>query len=146
MTSPKNNPYASPDTTSPDTTSKVRRPPVEHVSPWKSVLAGATWAVTSAFPIAAMTALLYRFPIPFVGYRSGITAVVPAMIAVLFYGVVFGGLILLGTLGALGGFISAMTLRHERRRCKLTTRAWALVVSAIGVLTLAVLDKIIGPW
>ena len=141
MTSPEDNPY-----TSPETASKARRPPIEHASPWKSALAGATWSVISTFPIAAVTAVLFRFPVPFVGYLSGITAVVPAMFAVLFYGVVFGGLVLLGVLGAIGGFISAMTLRHDRRRCKLATRAWALFVSAMGVLTLAVLDKIIGPW
>jgi len=137
----EDNPY-----TSPETASKVRRPPVEHVSPWKSALAGATWSVISTFPIAAVTALLYRFPVPFVGYLSGIKAVVPALFAVLFYGVPLGGLVLLGVLGALGGFISAMTFRADRRRCQFVTRAWALIVSAMGILTLAVLDKIIGPW
>ncbi len=77
---------------------------------------------------------------------SGMNAVVPSMIAVFFYGVLLGGLLLLGGLGAIGGFVAAITLKNDERLCRLATRVWSLLVTTTGVITLAVLDKIIGPW
>ena len=35
------------------------------------VAAGIVAAIALAFPLAALAALLYRFPIPFAGYKSG---------------------------------------------------------------------------
>lgn len=139
--SPEDNPFSTPSIPA-----SASRTPVEPISPSKLALTGAIWSVISTFPIAAMTALLYRFPIPFVGYLSGIKAVVPALFAVMFYGVPLGGLVLLGVLGALGGFVTGITLKNDRRRCLFATRVWALFVSSAGVLTLAILDKIIGSW
>lgn len=141
--SDQGNPYSSPAT---DTKPELVNQPPRSASPWRWALAGALWSVASTFPIAALTALLFRFPVPFVGYLSGITAVVPALIAVLFYGVLFGGLILLGGLGAIGGLVAGTACKHDQRRCKLATRLWSLFVTTTGLLILAVLDKIIGPW
>jgi len=47
-------------------------PPVNAASPWRSAFA-------AAIPITAICALLFRFPIPFAGYISGIYAVRPAL-------------------------------------------------------------------
>ena len=141
--SAQGNPYRSPAS---ETERKLIDPLPRSPSPWRWALAGALWSVVSTFPVAAITALLFRFPVPFAGYLSGINAVVPAMIAALFYGVLFGGLLLLGGLRALGGFVAATTMKHDQRRSRLFTLGWSLLVTTTGVLTLAILDKIIGPW
>jgi hypothetical protein len=44
-------------------------------------LAGATVAIAASFPLAALVALVFRFPIPFGSYMSGPDAVVPALFA-----------------------------------------------------------------
>jgi len=72
-----------------------------------ALLRGAIWSVVSAFPIAGLMGLLFRFPVPFVGYVSGFEAIIPAMLAVIFYGVFMGGLVLIGVLGAIGGAVTA---------------------------------------
>ena len=99
-----------------------------------------------AFPITALTALLFRFPVPFTGYVAGFKAVIPALIALLFYGILFGGFILLVVLGSIGGFVAAVTWKNDQRQSRFAMRMWALFISIVGVLALAVLDKIIGPW
>jgi len=137
------NPYNSPAT---DTETKSNELTPSPTASWRLALTGATWSVVSTFPIAAITAFLFRFPVPFAGYLSGINAVLPAMIAVLFYGVLLGGFVLLGALGAIGGLVAAATFKSDQRRCGLVARLWAMLVSMTGVLILAVLDKIIGPW
>jgi hypothetical protein len=144
MTADQDNPYTSPsDGGEPTKPNDVQR---NALSPGRSALTGAIWAVAATFPIAAVTALVYRFPVPLVGYLSGIIAVIPALIAVLIYGILLGGFILLGLLGAIGGFVAGTIIRQDRRRCTWVTGAWALLVATAGVVTLAVLDKIIGPW
>ena len=137
------NPYQSPAT---DTKTKSSELPPGPPSPWRSALTGATWSVVSTFPIAAITASLFRFPVPFAGYLSGINAVLPAMVAVLIYGVLLGGFVLLGVLGAIGGLVAATTLKFDQPRCAWVARLWALLVSTTSILILAFLDKIIGPW
>ena len=111
----------------------------------KSFLRGALIGVVGSFPLAGLSALLFRFPIPFDAYRSGVDAVVPALGAVVFYGFL-GGFVVQGVLGGLGGLIAA-TLAPDppgpgwRRR-----DAWSLAAASTGVLTLALLDRIVGPW
>ena len=50
-------------------------------------LTGAVVATAAAFPAAALIALVYGFPVPFQGKLQGLDAMVPAMFAVVFYGV-----------------------------------------------------------
>jgi hypothetical protein len=108
-------------------------------------LKGAIIGVLASFPLAALCALLFRFPIPFAGYQSGAGAVLPAMIAVLFYGVL-GGFVVQGVLGGIGGVLGARLKSPDQRQVR--ARAWAFSVSAaaVGVLLLSVLDLLIGPW
>ena len=44
---------------------------------------GCLLAVLGAFPVAALVALVFRFPIPFTGYCSGPGAVLSSFVAVL---------------------------------------------------------------
>ena len=101
-------------------------------------------AMLGAFPVAALFALLYRFPVPLAGYLSGLDAVGPSVIGVVVYGAL-GGFPLLGALGAIGGAIAynGARPRQASRRLLFGIAAGADV---LGVGTLAVLDKIIGPW
>ena len=71
---------------------------------WRPLFVGALWSVLSSFPIAAFLALLFRFPVPLIGYVSGVEAIVPAMVGVLVYGVLLGGFLLLGSFGAIIAF------------------------------------------
>ena len=112
----------------------------------RSALMGATWSIVSAFPIAGFIALVFRFPVPFAGYVSGIEAVIPAMLAVIFYGIVMQGLILVGVLGAISGVVTAKLMgpaaQHQRRAVRLVS----LAITTFCLFILAILDKIIGPW
>ena len=111
--------------------------------PW--VIKGAIIGVLGSFPLAALCALVFRFPIPFGGYMSGTEAVVPTMIAVLFYGAL-GGFGVQALLGGLGGFLGARYAPPDKTRIRTHAVALSLAGSAIGVFVLAILDKIIGPW
>jgi len=48
--------------------------------PW--FFCGAVCGVLGTYPGAGLAALLFRFPIPFVGYSSGVHAVLPSLVAV----------------------------------------------------------------
>jgi hypothetical protein len=47
---------------------------------------GSVIAIVTSFPAAALTALFFRFPIPFGGYVGGTDGVVPSLYAAAFYG------------------------------------------------------------
>ena len=68
----------------------------------KFFLAGAAISVGATFPLAALMALVFRFPIPFGSYMSGIGAVIPALFAAAFYGMI-GGFMVQALLGGLTG-------------------------------------------
>ena len=108
---------------------------------------GAVWSVMSAFPIAGLMALLFRFPVPFVGYMSGFEAIIPAMIAVIVYGVLLGGLVLVALFGALGGaFAAKLTMPNNQRSVKWVVRIVSVTITTACLLALSVLDMVIGPW
>ena len=107
---------------------------------------GALYAVLGAFPVAALLALVYRFPIPMVGYRSGIEAMVLSPIAVILYGIL-GGVLILAVLGAVVGWMAHG--RHNRRSYRNKHREIviaAAVIDCAAMTLLAVWDKIYGPW
>ncbi|MBI3931869.1 MAG: hypothetical protein HY317_00510 [Acidobacteria bacterium] len=110
------------------------------------VLVGAVTAVAASFPIAALSALVFRFPVPFAGYMSGPEAVLPALSAVLFYGMALGGFLVQAFLGGLAGLVAQHRGSRDRKRTARLCLVFSVLGSACGVLTLSVLDKIIGPW
>lgn len=109
------------------------------------VLRGAFWAVALAFPFAAICALLYRFPIPFAGYETGLVAMPGALMAVVFYGIL-GGFPTLLAAGALGGVAAYALGRPDVPRIRQFTLVFSGLVALLGVGFLAILDKLIGPW
>ena len=110
-----------------------------------AALRGALWAVPLAFPLAALCAVLYRFPVPFGGYQSGVATVPHVLLAVLFYGLL-GGFPALLAAGALGGVAAYVLGRPDERRVRRIGVALAALAAMLGVMFLAVLDKLIGPW
>jgi len=109
------------------------------------VLYGMLWAVGLAFPLAAICALVYRFPIPFAGYESGLAAMPLALVATVFYGIL-GGFPALMAAGALGGAAAYSIGQPDRQRVRWLTVTFAGLAALSGVVLLAVLDKLIGPW
>ncbi len=110
-----------------------------------AVLWGALWAVVLAFPLAAVCALIYRFPIPFGGYATGPTAMLRALGAVVFYGVL-GGFPALLVVGGLGGAAAYAIGRPDVRQIRRLTLAFAALIALLDIVLLAILDKVIGPW
>jgi hypothetical protein len=106
---------------------------------------GAATAVAASFPLAALCALAFRFPIPFDGYRSGSAAIRPALLAVVFYGVLGGFVVQAGVGGVAGLFAEHYGASRPRRTFGLCL-ALATMGASAGVVLLAVLDFIIGPW
>ena len=107
--------------------------------------AGAGIAVAASFPLAALVALLFRFPIPFGTYMSGIGAVIPALFAAAFYGII-GGFMVQALLGGIAGGLAASATVSDRRRAWRRCAAFASLAALPGVLLLSILDWIIGPW
>jgi len=95
--------------------------------------------------MAALCALVFRFPIPFAGYESGIAAVPRALLAAVFYGVL-GGFVVLAVGGYAAGAIAVVKAGNDVTKTFRLTLAYSVLISFAGVLLLAVLDKIIGPW
>lgn len=106
---------------------------------------GALWAVVLAFPLAAICALVFRFPLPFGGYASGPAAMPRALVAVVFYGVL-GGFPTLMVAGALGGAAAYALRQPVVARIRRLTVVFAGLIALLGVVLLAVLDKLIGAW
>ncbi len=109
-----------------------------------SMVAGALWSIGLSFPIAAFMALVYRFPIPFAGYKSGVDAVLPSLIAVVLYGLT-GGFVALGIAGAIGGLVIGL-LPGTRRNKNMLLFCCSAAFTTCCLFVLAILDKIIGPW
>ncbi len=112
---------------------------------WRSIKSGIAWALLGVFPLAALAALCYRFPIPFSGYESGPMAVPHSLMAVVFYGL-FGGFVVLAALGAAAGAAANLLARQDAPLERRLVRAFALAADLVAVLILAFLDKIIGKW
>lgn len=96
--------------------------------------------------MAAACALVFRFPVPFAGYMSGIDAVRPALSAVWFYGASLGGFLVQAVLGGLAGVLAQRCAAGDRQRTLRLCLVFSVVGSAVGVFALAILDQIIGPW
>ena len=106
---------------------------------------GLLCSLLAVYPVVASLVLFYRFPFPFAGYLSGAEYVLPSLLAVLFYGIVCGGFLVLGLLSAVASWL--IWICNIRGRSELVFH----IVSGICVAflcagTLAILDKIIGPW
>jgi hypothetical protein len=109
------------------------------------VVWGALSAVMLVVPFAALCAVVYQFPVPFGGYVSGLRQVPLVLMAVAFYGAI-GGFPILLVLGALAGWAAHALAAPDMRRVRRVAVAFGTIASAMSVLLLAVLDKVIGAW
>jgi hypothetical protein len=107
---------------------------------------GALIGLVGSLPLAALSALVFRFPVPFAGYMSGPGAVVPALMGALFYGIALGGFAVQALLGGLAGLAGARRGSPDRKRMRRLCVTFSLVGSGTGIMALAILDWIIGPW
>jgi len=107
---------------------------------------GAIVGIVATVPLVILCALVFRFPVPFAGYLSGPSAILPALIAILFYGVFFGGFVVQALLGGLGGLLAEHLASPDKHNVKRLCVVFSTIGASFGVLTLAILDKIIGPW
>lgn len=114
-----------------------------------AITTGVLWGAISAaglvVPFAALCVLVYRFPVPFGGYVSGARQVPLALLAVVFYGAL-GGFPVMLAIGALGGWAAHALAAPDVRRIRRLALTFGMAASALGVLLLAVLDKLIGNW
>jgi hypothetical protein len=72
-------------------------------------------------------------------------AVPHSLIAVVFYGL-YGGFVVLAALGAAAGTAANLLARRDARRQRWLTLAFGLAGDSVVVMILAVLDKMIGKW
>ena len=107
---------------------------------------GAIVGIVATVPLVILCALVFRFPVPFGGYMSGPSAILPALIAILFYGLIFGGFAVQAFLGGLGGLFAEHLAAPDKQKVKNFCIVFSTIGASFGVLTLAILDKIIGPW
>jgi hypothetical protein len=110
-----------------------------------AILWGALSAMILPVPLAALCAIVYRFPVPFGGYVSGIFMVPYVVMGAFFYGML-GGFPLLGAAGALGGWLAYQSAEHDPRAARQLAIVFGALPALAGVTLLAVLDKLIGPW
>jgi hypothetical protein len=111
----------------------------------RCITQGAVVAVCGSFPLAAIIALLFRFPVPFAGYQSGPDGMIAAMIGAAFYGAL-GGVVVQAMLGGASGIAAYGLGRGKKYATYQFSVAFGLVAALPGLLFLAVLDWIIGPW
>lgn len=115
-------------------------------TPGRAAAIGAVVCTLGAFPAAALVALVYRFPIPLAAYASGPEAVLPSMLAVIFYGIIIGGFVVLPCLGAVAGLVAYRLAKPNSKMILCWTIALAFAVDLLAAMTLATWDKIYGPW
>ena len=111
---------------------------------WWTAVTGAIWSLAAAFPITAIMALLFRFPVPFQGIDGGLDHVLPSLLGLCFYGAL-GGFPALAMGGAIAGVAASMISPDAVGRRRLQ-RILSVGVAALMLFVLATLDWYIGPW
>jgi len=124
---------------------RSKAPRVNWTTRRATVLWGGVSAVLMLFPLAGACALLYRFPVPFVGYERGFEAVPSAVLAIVFYGLLGAFPVAFG-LGAVAGVVAHRFGNADPRRIRDRTLLLTGLVACVIVVFLAILDKLIGPW
>jgi ABC-type Fe3+ transport system permease subunit len=108
---------------------------------WLTVLI----AVVSSFPLAGLIALVFRFPVPFVGIVSGPSGFMSAMFAAFVYGMI-GGVLVQVVMGCIGGIVAYLLARRNPQQSRMFILLCGIGSALPGLLLLAMLDWIIGPW
>ncbi len=118
----------------------------------KTVVLSSVFSIGLTFPAAALIGLIWRFPVPMGDYTRGVEALVLAPMAVFFY-LVFGGFIVVPLVSMVGTILAfRFTGRRTTSDPEHTAVAWPLLLATSGgtavalVLFLAGLELVIGPW
>ena len=90
--------------------------------------------------------MIYRFPIPFAGYQSGMEWILPAMLSAIFYGVVMGGFAVTIGIGILWGFVGERYSSSFEKSRRLKIIGCSIFTTFVMLLILSMLDKFIGEW
>ena len=106
---------------------------------------GAVWSIVLAVPIAAIWSLIHRFPVPFFGYGTKVEHLAYVMGGAIAY-LIMGGLIVLGCGGHFAQRIAASRYPKNSAGEYWLTVGLAGLVALGGVLSLAYLENIVGPW
>ncbi|MFW5950824.1 MAG: hypothetical protein ACOCVZ_01770 [Gemmatimonadota bacterium] len=99
----------------------------------------AIYALLFMFPAAGITALVYRFPLPFGGYVRGPAGVWDAMLATIFFGLA-GGFLLVPALAAGAGIL----LRRRAGQHPLLAALAPLSAALLYALFLAFAEHLFG--
>ena len=111
----------------------------------RSVVTGAITAFVAMFPAAFLLALLWKFPIPFGGYATGLEGSVLTPIAVVFYGVL-GGFAVVPGLGAVAGVFAFRMAKGDVSKSRTLSIAFGVLCAISAGVFLNMLDRIVGPW
>ncbi len=120
----------------------IFRSPRGSVRPPSAAWRGAVCAIVGAFPWAGLVALVYGFPVPFAGRLTGPAAVLPSLYAVIFFGILWGGFVVLGLVGAGAGLIGQLVNRRNQRTADVLCLVLALAASGACEVLLAVLVEL----
>ena len=121
-----------------------------------NAIKGAIIAAPSSLLVCILFAYIFRIPIPmggmigpfgeFSSYCLSVAYVIRAVfIAWVFYGFVFGGLIIVSIFGAISGTIVGRKYSESTMKNRMIV-IWSFIAGAIPVFLLSTLDYIIGPW
>ncbi len=118
----------------------------------KTVGLSSVLSIGLTFPAAALIGLIWRFPVPMGDYAEGVEALVVAPMAVFFY-LLLGGFIVVPLVSMVGTILAfRFTARRTTSDPEDTAVAWPLLLAtswgtAVAlVLFLAGLELVIGPW
>lgn len=92
------------------------------------------------FPVTALLALVIGFPFPFAGYLRGADAAIRSPIAVVMWGVFFGGFVVQGLLGCCAAWMAKRALKRDPQR---RTTWYALAAAAPGPLLLSIVFRLV---
>lgn len=131
-----------------ETSAISRRSVVSHGDRASVVTTAVVTAIVAFAPFAAVCGLVYRFPVPFVGYLSGWNAVRAIPLVIFFYGILLGGFLALAGLATLISLcLRASSSGRGGSADSFSVGVGAgLATAAIGVAVLANWDLIYGPW
>ena len=111
----------------------------------RSVITGAIAALVGMFPAAFFLALFWKFPIPLGGMASGFEGAVLTPLAVVFYGI-FGGFVVVPGLGAIAGTLAFRLAQGDVAKSKKLSIIFGVLCAITAGVFINMLDKIIGPW
>ena len=111
----------------------------------KAVTLGILSSFCSVFIATILVTVFYRFPVPFAEqYATGREEALTGLLALLFYGILGGFVVVLG-LGLLSGLL-VYRFPSTEEKMKFEIIGISALLNLLAVILLSTLDKIIGPW